>query len=98
VGGSEWTCNEIASSFIENEEWILEVKKMIVSDGQDLNLVDNELKEQAHVLQRLLLQRLTSHIQRQCPNPKGSKWVWNFTAENLARRAHEERFDLFGGG
>jgi hypothetical protein len=87
VGGSEWTCNEIASSFLENEEWISEVKKMIVSDGQDLNLVNNKMKEQADVLQRLLLQRLTSHVQRRCPNPKGSKWVFNFTAENLGRMA-----------
>jgi hypothetical protein len=86
VGGSEWTCHEIASSFLENQEWISEVKKMIVSDGQDLNLVNNEMKEQADVLQRLLLQRLTFHVQRRCPNPKGSKWVFNFTAENLSSR------------
>ena len=56
---------------------------MVECDGQELDVVDNKIKERADVLQHLLLDQLASHVTNPLrnPNAKANKWVFDFTPE-----------------
>ena len=51
-----YACHKKASSVLESEEWLDAVKKDFVSDGQEIRNVDDDLKNTANLLQKLLLQ------------------------------------------
>ena len=88
-GTWQFKCYEEASKLLSNVSWVKLVADITVHGERSLLEVSEGIKEQSNLLQQLLLQRLTLHVERRVPLPKQKQtaWVFDFVAQNTARMA-----------
>ena len=87
VTEAEFTCSEKASDILADDSWVEAFKKVFVLEGSELDAVDLDMKNRADYLQKLLLQRLKSHIVKRVKETQreSSRWIFQFVASNAAR-------------
>jgi hypothetical protein len=89
---ARWTCDEQASAFLENKDWISAVKFCFDPQGKsiqtDSTAVSDEMKARADSLQVQLTARLASHVScRVNDEAKHNHWSLRWAASNFARLA-----------